>query len=77
LFSKFKFENLSEENWNKTITGLQPTFFQPNLLRYTYTNKTNFEGGNEYLNFDSKIIRNKSLNILKTHQDKSLDEFLF
>lgn len=59
---------IKNDNWNTTITGLQPTFFQQNLLRYTYTNKTNFEGGNEYLNFDSKIIRNKSLNIVKITQ---------
>lgn len=59
---------IKNDNWNKTITGLQPTFFQQNLLRYTYTNKTNFYGGNEYLNFDSKIIRNKSLNIVKITQ---------
>lgn len=59
---------IKNENWNKTITGLQPTFFQQNLLRYTYTNKTNFDGDNEYLNFDSKIIRNKSLNIVKITQ---------
>ena len=60
---------LKNENWNKTIKGLQPTFFQQNVLRYTYTNTTNFEGGNEYLNFDSKIIRNKSLNIVKITQE--------
>ena len=60
---------IQNENWNKTITGLQPTFFQPNLLRYTYTNKTNFEGGNEYLNFDSKILRNKSINTIKITQN--------
>lgn len=60
---------IQNENWIKTITGLQPTFFQPNLLRYTYTNKTNFEGGNEYLNFDSKILRNKSINTIKITQN--------
>lgn len=59
---------LKNENWNQTITNLQPTFFQQNLLRYTYSNKTNFNGDNEYLNFDSKIIRNKSLNIVRIEQ---------
>ena len=59
---------IKNENWNKTITNLQPTFFQQNLLRYTYSNKTNFNGDNEYLNFDSKIIRNKSLNIVRIEQ---------
>ncbi|NVJ89466.1 MAG: DUF5103 domain-containing protein [Flavobacteriaceae bacterium] len=59
---------IKNDNWNKIITGLQPTFFQQNSLRYTYSNKTNFYGENEYLNFDSKIIRNKSLNIVKITQ---------
>ncbi|MGB0881156.1 MAG: DUF5103 domain-containing protein [Polaribacter sp.] len=54
---------LKNNNWNDRITDLQPTFFKPNQLLYTYTNKTNFWGGNEYLNFDNKIIRNKSLHI--------------
>ena len=56
---------LKNNNWNEKITGLQPTFFKPNQLLYTYTNKTNFWGGNEYLHFDSKFVRNKSLNIVK------------
>ena len=59
---------IKNENWNQTITNLQPTFFQQNLLRYTYSNNTNFNGDNEYLNFDSKIIRNKSLNIVRIEQ---------
>lgn len=56
---------LKNNNWNEKITDIQPTFFKPNQLLYTYTNKTNFWGGNEYLYFDSKIIRSKSLNIVK------------
>lgn len=59
---------MKNDNWNEIISDLQPTFFQQNLLRYTYTKKTNFNGGNEYLNFDSKVIRNKSLNIVKIEQ---------
>ncbi len=65
---------IKNENWGNTITNLQPTFFQQNLLKYTYSNKTNFNGGNEYLNFDSKIIRNKSVNIVKVEQ-KNRDVF--
>ena len=65
---------IKNENWGNTITNLQPTFFQQNLLKYTYSNQTNFNGGNEYLNFDSKIIRNKSVNIVKVEQ-KNRDVF--
>ena len=56
---------LKNKNWNEMISELQPTFFKPNQLLYTYTNKTNFWGGNEYLNFDNKYIRNSSLNVVK------------
>jgi hypothetical protein len=56
---------LKNKNWNEMISELQPTFFKPNQLLYTYTNKTNFWGGNEYLNFDNKYIRNSSLNVVR------------
>ncbi|WP_435414608.1 DUF5103 domain-containing protein [Polaribacter aestuariivivens] len=63
---------IKNNNWNETITDLQPTFFRPNQLLYTYTNKTNFWGGNEYLNFDTKILRNRSLNIVKIMKENNL-----
>ncbi|MCG1036188.1 DUF5103 domain-containing protein [Polaribacter sargassicola] len=56
---------LKNNNWNEKITNIQPTFFKQNQLLYTYTNKTNFWGGNEYTFFDTKLISNKSLNIAK------------
>ncbi|TXD47646.1 type IX secretion system plug protein domain-containing protein [Polaribacter sp. IC073] len=68
---------LKNNNWNETITNLQPTFFKPNQLLYTYTNKTNFWGGNEYLNFDSKIIRNRSLNIVKITKEDVYNHYLY
>lgn len=68
---------IKNNNWNETITNLQPTFFKPNQLLYTYTNKTNFWGDNEYLNFDSKIIRNKSLNIVKITKDDVFNHYLY
>lgn len=68
---------IKNNNWNETITDLQPTFFKPNQLLYTYTNKTNFWGDNEYLNFDSKIIRNKSLNIVKITKDDVFNHYIY
>lgn len=68
---------IKNNNWNETISNLQPTFFKQNQLLYTYTNKTNFWGGNEYLNFDSKIIRNKSLNIIKVTHDGVFNHYLY
>ncbi len=68
---------IKNNNWNEIINNIQPTFFKPNQLLYTYTNKTNFWGGNEYLNFDSKIIRNKSLNIVKITKEDVYNHYLY
>ena len=68
---------LKNNNWNEKITNLQPTFFKPNQLLYTYTNKTNFWGGNEYLNFDNKLIRNSSLNIVKVIKKEVYHHYLY
>lgn len=54
---------LKNENWNDKITNLQPTFFKQNQLIYTYTNKTNFWGDNQYYNFDTKILNSRSFGI--------------
>jgi hypothetical protein len=68
---------LKNENWNEKLTNLKPTFFKQNQLKYTYANKTNFWGGNEYLNFDSKFIRNKSLNVLKIEMKAVFHHYLY
>ena len=68
---------LKNENWNKKLTNLKPTFFRQNQLKYTYANKTNFWGGNEYLNFDSKFIRNKSLNVVKIEMKDIFHHYLY
>ncbi len=68
---------LKNNNWNEIISNLQPTFFKPNQLLYNYTNKTNFWGGNEYLNFDNKIIRNNSLNVVKVEKKNIFHHHLY
>lgn len=68
---------LKNENWNESISGIQPTFFQQNVLRYSYNNNMNFWGGNEYLNFDSKFIRNKSLNVVKIEMKDIFHHYLY
>lgn len=68
---------LKNDNWNEKITNLQPTFFKQNQLKYTYSNKTNFWGGNEYLNFDSKFIRSKSLNVVKIEKKDVFHHYLY
>ena len=68
---------IKNNNWHTTITNLQPTFFQQNQLKYTYTNKTNFWGNNEYLNFDTKIVRNNSLNVFKVERKEVFHHYLY
>jgi hypothetical protein len=68
---------LKNKNWNEMISELQPTFFKPNQLLYTYTNKTNFWGGNEYLNFDNKYIRNSSLNVVRVVKKDIFHHYLY
>lgn len=68
---------IKNDNWNETINNLQPTFFKPKQLKYTYTNKTNFWGGNEYLNFDSKLLRNKSINIIKVEKGTTFQHYVY
>ena len=68
---------LKNNNWNEKITNLQPTFFKPNQLSYTYTNRTNFWGGNEYLNFDNKYLRNNSFNIVKIIKKDVFHHYLY
>jgi hypothetical protein len=68
---------LKNKNWNEMISELQPTFFKPNQLLYTYTNKTNFWGGNEYLNFDNKYIRNSSLNVVRVLREDIFHHYVY
>jgi len=68
---------LKNKNWNEKITELQPTFFKQNQLLYTYTNKTNFWGGNEYFNFDNKFIRNSSLNVVRVVKKDIFHHYLY
>ncbi len=68
---------LQNNNWKTAITNLQPQFFKPNQLIYNYTHQSNFWGGNEYLFFDNKIIRNKSLNISKIILENVYHHYLY
>ena len=68
---------LQNEVWQTAIKNIQPTFFKPQQLVYLHFLKTNFWGGNEYLNFDNKILRNKSLNIVKITKNDVYHHYLY
>lgn len=67
---------MQNQDWNTAITDLKPQFFRKNQLIYRYTNKSNFKGGNQFLNFDNKIIRNKSMNIVKVERKEIYHNYL-
>jgi len=64
-------------NWKSVITNLKPQFYRTNQLLYNYTDRTNFWGGNEFLNFDTKNIRNNNINIEYVQQKKLFHHYLF
>lgn len=63
---------LQNNNWQTAIIGLKPQFYRRTQLLYKYNKETSFWGGNEFLFFDSKSIRNSTLNIAKVELGKEL-----
>lgn len=59
-------------NWQTAIKGLKPQFYRGTQLLYKYNKETSFWGGNEFLYFDSKSIRNSTLNIAKVELGREL-----
>ena len=68
---------LQNENWKTAITNIQPQFYKPNQLVYNYIKKTNFWGGNEYLFFDNKNIRNASVSIARSERKEVFHNYLY
>ncbi len=74
---EIKIQLLQNNNWTTSITDIDPLFIRPNQLIYNYTNRTNFFGGNEFLNFDNKYIRNTNVNIAKTTREDIFHNYLY
>lgn len=69
---------LQNNNWQNAIIGLKPQFYRGSQLLYKYNKETSFWGGNEFLYFDTKSIRNTSLNIAKVELGEDLyNTYLF
>lgn len=69
---------LQNSNWQTAISGLKPQFFRGTQMLYKYNKETSFFAGNEFLFFDSKSIRNSTLNIAKVELGKELyDTYLY
>lgn len=54
---------LQNSNWQTALSGFKPQYFRGTQLLYKYNKETSFWAGNEFLYFDSKSIRNTTLNI--------------
>ena len=63
---------LQNNNWQTAITGLKPQFYRGTQLLYKYNKETSFWGGNEFLYFDSKSIRNTTISIGSVELGKEL-----
>lgn len=63
---------LQNNNWQTVISGLKPQFYRGTQLLYKYNKETSFWAGNEFLYFDSKSIRNTTLNIGKVELGRDI-----
>lgn len=63
---------LQNNNWQTQIKGLKPQFYRGSQILYKYNKETSFWAGNEFLFFDSKSIRNSSLNIARVTNEDDL-----
>ncbi|MFD2568471.1 type IX secretion system plug protein [Pseudotenacibaculum haliotis] len=68
---------LQNQNWKTAITNVEPQFYKPSQLIYRYTRQTNFWGGNQYLFFDNKIIRNSSVNVARVVRKDLYHNYLY
>lgn len=68
---------LQNQNWKTSINNLKPQFYKQNQLIYKYVKKSNFLGGNEYLNFDMKSIRNQSVTIKKVVRKELFNNYIY
>ena len=67
---------LQNEQWNTAITGIKPQYFNGNRLEYRYDEHTRFEGGNEYLFFDTKDIRITGSNVGSVELNRLYESYL-
>ena len=63
---------LQNVDWQTAISGLTPQFYRGDQLLYKYDKESRFWGGNEFLYFDTKSIRNSSLHIARAELGANL-----
>ncbi|MEK9958302.1 MAG: DUF5103 domain-containing protein [Flavobacteriaceae bacterium] len=68
---------LQNDQWHTAVTDLKPQYNNGRTLEYRYDEAARFEGGNEYLFFDTKDIRVTSPNVSFVRLGDRYESFLF
>ena len=68
---------LQNDQWDNSKKILKPLFIEKNRLIYRYDEESEFEGGNEYLFFDTKDLRSVNQNISFVRKENVYKHFLF
>ena len=67
---------LQNEQWNTVLNHLKPQYNNGSRLEYRYDAESRFEGGNEYLFFDTKNIQITSANISLVELNRLYETYL-
>lgn len=67
---------IQNEQWNSALSGLKPQYMNGNHLEYRYDAESRFEGGNEYLFFDSKDIQITNANVSYVKLNRLYETYL-
>ena len=71
-FEEIKVLVMQNMRWDNAIYGLQPKFIKGSELIYDFEEKSSFDGGNEFRNFDIKDLRFQSDRIAAINEDSAL-----
>jgi hypothetical protein len=67
---------LQNEQWNTALSNLKPQYNNGSRLEYRYDQQSRFEGGNEYLFFDTKDIQITSANVAMVELNRLYESYL-
>lgn len=67
---------LQNEQWNSALNHLKPQYNNGSRLEYRYDAESRFEGGNEYLFFDTKNIQITSANVSMVELNRLYETYL-
>jgi len=68
---------LQNDQWDSSTLAPAPQYNSGNSLVYRYEEATQFEGGNEYLNFDTKDLRSVTPNISYVNRAERYEHYLY